>query len=91
MSVPVSHGRSGRPWRRLREQVLREEPCCRYCGVRPSTVVDHVLPLAQFPHLAHRRDNLAGSCRWCNGSKGDRSAPAAPRRPPSSDVTTLRW
>ncbi len=89
--MAASDGRKGRPWRRLRAQVLREEPICRYCGVRPSTVVDHVLPLSRFPHLAHRRDNLAGSCRWCNGSKGARAAPAAPRRPASGDVTTLRW
>ncbi len=89
--MAASDGRKGRPWRRLREQVLLEEPWCRYCGVRASTVVDHVLPLSQFPHLAHRRSNLAGSCRWCNGSKHTRAAPVPPRRPPSSDVTTLTW
>ncbi|MGY2127467.1 HNH endonuclease [Blastococcus sp. SYSU DS0617] len=83
------HGRKGRPWRRLRQQVLREEPICRYCGIRPSTTVDHVLPLSKFPHLAHVRTNLAGACRWCNGSKHDRTA--GPRRTTNSAVTQLQW
>ncbi len=88
MTVP-SHGRRGRPWRRLREQVLREEPLCRYCGVRVSTVVDHILPLSRFPHLAEERRNLAGACRWCNGSKHDRPAPV--RRAITPNVTQLKW
>ncbi len=91
MTTAMTHGRAGRPWRRLREQVLREEPCCRYCQMRPSTVVDHILPLSRFPHLAHHRDNLAGSCAPCNGSKHNRAAPKPRRPPPSNDVTTLRW
>lgn len=85
----TTHGRKGRPWRRLRAQVLREEPVCRYCGVRPSTTVDHVLPLSLFPSLAHVRSNLAGACRWCNGSKHNRMP--GPVRRPAPTVTQLRW
>lgn len=70
--MAASDGRKGRPWRRLREQVLREEPVCRYCRVRPSTVVDHVLPRSRYPELAHDRTNLAGACGPCNTSKHDR-------------------
>ena len=55
MNSTASHGRRGRPWRRLREQELLEEPACRYCRVRASTTVDHVLPLSRFPFLAHDR------------------------------------
>ena len=84
----TTHGRKGRPWRRLREQVLREEPVCRYCGVRASTTVDHVLPLSRFPHLAHVRSNLVGACAWCQGSKGART-PAEWR--PVHGVTRLEW
>ena len=83
-----THGRKGRPWRRLRAQVLREEPICYLCGVRPSTVVDHVLPLSRFPHLAHVRSNLHGACRWCNGSKHNR---VAPRPASTAKVSKLRW
>ena len=82
-------GRRGRPWRRLRAQVLREEPVCRYCGIRASTVADHVLPLSQYPHLAMTRSNVTGACAWCNGSKSDRAAPRRPR--PPRGVTPLTW
>ncbi len=85
--MATSHGRHGRPWRRLRERVLREEPICRYCGVRPSTAVDHVLPLSLFPHLAHDRSNLAGACRPCNTAKHNRVAP----KPPAIEATRLTW
>ncbi|WP_104529549.1 HNH endonuclease [Blastococcus saxobsidens] len=85
----TTHGRKGRPWRRLREQVLREEPVCYLCGRRPSTTVDHVLPLSLFPHLAHVRSNLRGACRPCNGSKHNRLV-TAPRRRPAA-VTQLKW
>lgn len=92
----ATHGRRGRPWRRLRAQVLREEPVCRYCGLRPSTVVDHVLALSKYPHLAQVRSNLVGSCKPCNGSKGNKEpgqwTPAQrARRRPSSSVTRLTW
>ncbi len=69
MSVPVSHGRSGRPWRRLREQVLREEPYCTVRGPKcrgVSTTVDHIVPLSLDPSLAHVRSNLRGACSACN-------------------------
>lgn len=85
--MAATHGRKGRPWRRLREQVLREEPLCRYCTVRPSTCVDHVVPLSLAPHLAHHRNNLAGSCAPCNGRKWNR----LPGRAPTARVTQLRW
>lgn len=87
----TTHGRKGRPWRRLREQVLAEEPVCRYCGIRASTTVDHVLPLSRFPHLAHVRSNLTGACTSCNGSKHDRAAPTSRRPSPSQRQTQLRW
>ena len=84
-----THGRKGRPWRRLREQVLREEPLCYLCGRRPSTTVDHVWPLSKYPHLAHDRQNLRGSCRFCNLSKGTGLPKLLQRRNPN--VSQLRW
>jgi 5-methylcytosine-specific restriction protein A len=87
--MAATHGRKGRPWRRLREQVLAEEPLCRWCGVRASTVVDHILPLRLFPDLAHVRSNLAGACAPCNGSKHDRMPSRFRPRPPRS--SPLRW
>ncbi len=69
MSPAKTHGRSGRPWRRLRAQVLREEPMCQIRGPKCkglSTTVDHVLPLSTHPELAHVRTNLRGACTACN-------------------------
>lgn len=89
--MAASDGRKGRPWRRLREQVLTEEPWCRWCGVRRSTVVDHVLPRSRYPHLAHDRTNLAGSCRPCNTSKHDRlPGQWQPKRDPNR-TSPLTW
>lgn len=73
--TPTSHGRSGRPWRRLREQVLREEPWCQIRGPKctgTSTTVDHAVPLSVAPHLAHVRSNLRGACAACNYRGGAR-------------------
>jgi 5-methylcytosine-specific restriction endonuclease McrA len=87
MADAKHHGRKGRPWRRLREQVLREEPTCYLCG-KPATTVDHVLPLSLFPTLAHERANLRGCCRFHNLSKGDRM----PRRPSvSTRACEYQW
>lgn len=79
--MAASDGRKGRPWRRLRAQILAEEPLCYLCRRRASTVVDHVLPLSLYPHLAHERSNLRGACRPCNGSKHNRLPWQRPQQP----------
>ncbi len=67
------HGRKGRPWRRLRQQVLLRDPYCTIRGPRctgASTTVDHVIPLTLRPDLAHDLSNLRGACRACNCAGG---------------------
>lgn len=54
---------------------------CRYCGAQAGQddvelVVDHVVSVAEGGD--NRIDNLATSCRKCNGGKGARSLKAAP-------------
>ena len=67
-------------WRRLRAQVLREEPLCRSCGA-PATDVDHIIPRAKGG--THHRANLQSLCRPCHRTKTQRdSAPVASRRRP---------
>lgn len=85
----------GRPWERLRAQVLMEETHCRFCG-KPvdkrlhhnhpqSAVVDHVLPLAHGgPELD--RSNVRLAHRWCNGSAHTNGQARTPRR-----TTTREW
>jgi 5-methylcytosine-specific restriction enzyme A len=57
----------GYQYRKLREQVLRDDP---YCTIRRagctllSTTADHILPLSRGgPNI---RENLRGACESCN-------------------------
>jgi 5-methylcytosine-specific restriction endonuclease McrA len=70
-------------WRRLRLRVLAEEPVCAIpgCG-RPSTEVDHIVPLAAGGAPLDRA-NLQGLCQPHNASKGasvNGLPPTLPRR-----------
>lgn len=76
----LSNEGSTRAWRKLRARVLAEEPVCRWCGNAPSDQVDHIVP--RVAGGDDRRDNLAGSCRSCNLTRGAR---AARRAEPSAD------
>lgn len=51
-------------WRKLRAQVLDEEPMCMDCWAAPSTEAGHIVGRAQGG--ADERANLKGQCRACN-------------------------
>lgn len=75
-----------RAWRKLRDQVVQEEPVCTLqlddgCTFWSQTA-DHIVNRADAPHLAMVRDNLRGACIHCNAVRGgrDRHARAAQRR-----------
>lgn len=59
----------GAAWRKLRAQVLREQPLCRHCAARghitPATDVDHINNDASD----NRRENLAALCHECHSLK----------------------
>lgn len=59
-------------WRTMRARVLREEPVCAVAGCnRPSTTVDHIIPLSLGgPRVL--RSNLQGMCASHNFAKGNR-------------------
>ena len=61
------------PWRRLREQVLDEQPLCEDCllvdRVTPATEIDHVLPRASHPELELEITNCRGLCKSHHSSK----------------------
>jgi 5-methylcytosine-specific restriction endonuclease McrA len=92
-----NHARNdGTAWRKIRAQVLAEEPICAVQGCfRPSTEVDHIIPLARGGSPLDR-DNLQGMCKPHNASKGARVArPAVVVRrrcthPACPDPTTCR-
>jgi 5-methylcytosine-specific restriction enzyme A len=65
----------GAAHRALRRQVLREEPVCRACRFRLSTIADHIVPLSRGGLTV--RENLQGLCGECSGSKTGREGAAA--------------
>lgn len=65
--------RHTRAWRRLRDQVVAEEPTCRlkFAGICTlvSTTADHIKPVTTHPELALSRSNLRGACGPCNEAR----------------------
>jgi len=49
--------------------VLLEQPFCANRDGRPSTVVDHIIPVREQPVLAFVRANLQGLCQPCHSKK----------------------
>lgn len=57
--------------KRLRAELLAEDPHCRYCGralSRSQASADHSVPKSRGG--ATTRENIALSCRRCNRWKG---------------------
>lgn len=87
-----SKGRAGRPWRELRQQIIRASDVCGICGkpvdktlVFPdpqSPSVDHIVPLSLGGHPL-RRDNLRLTHLGCNNGRGN--------RPTVRVVTSREW
>ena len=85
------HGRSahdrgyGRQHRKLREQVLRQEPLCRYCQqkspprITPATIADHAVPIAKGGAV-HDINNLVPTCAPCHDDKTRKDRGHKPRR-----------
>ena len=66
--------RKTRAWRKLRDQVVAEEPRCRLqlrgICTGTSTTADHIVTVSARPDLALERANLRGSCAECNATRG---------------------
>jgi 5-methylcytosine-specific restriction endonuclease McrA len=79
---PRSKGRTGRPYRRRREQLRSGQAPCHICGkpidyTLPGTepmgfVMDHIVPLA-YDGDALSPANTAAAHRLCNGRKGKKA------------------
>jgi 5-methylcytosine-specific restriction endonuclease McrA len=86
--MPRSKGRTGRPWRRIREQVLAASTICHLCGHAGADTVDHVIPVSKLPHnhpLVRDPANLRPAHRSCNSAKG------AGRKPTPKPQTSRNW
>jgi 5-methylcytosine-specific restriction protein A len=66
----------GRQHRKLREQLLRQEPLCRLCKqkdptrVSVATIADHVVPIAKGGAI-HEINNLQPVCAECHQDKSN--------------------
>jgi 5-methylcytosine-specific restriction endonuclease McrA len=78
MTAPERRG--GRPWRRLRAQILAGNPACAICRVRPATTVDHIVPVSRGGRELDPQNcrpacapcNYAGGARITNAGRGKR-------------------
>ncbi|MBS3885607.1 MAG: HNH endonuclease [Dethiobacter sp.] len=61
----------GTDYKRVRRQVLREEPQCALCGSTASTV-DHILPVSRGG--GHERTNLRALCKPCHDARSKKQA-----------------
>ena len=67
--IPPHRRGYGYAHRKLRKQVLSEEPNCRSCG-DPANVLDHIKPM--FLGGETVRENGQGLCTPCSRSKSGR-------------------
>lgn len=69
---PHHHLYNSHRWRKLRKQVLNEEPLCRMCQqigrTMPSDTVDHIKEHHGDEALFWDRGNLQALCKMCHNS-----------------------
>ena len=75
--LPRRHPFRTRAGRKLRDQVVDEEPECRlaYPGIctGASQTADHIEHWSTHPELGLERTNLRGACNACNWHRGKRT------------------
>jgi hypothetical protein len=90
-------GRWGRPWRRVRAQVLAASTVCWVCGHDGSDSVDHITPLAlggaalDPANLAPAHHKPCTTCgRRCNTARGTRPGRGVEAEAQSPPVPVVR-
>jgi 5-methylcytosine-specific restriction endonuclease McrA len=76
--------RHTRAWRRLRDQVVAEEPICalQFFPICTgwSETADHIIAVVDRPDLVMARANLRGACHRCNTARKNRDVERTARR-----------
>jgi 5-methylcytosine-specific restriction protein A len=65
--MPAWHPRYTRLPQAVRQRVLRKHRICQVCRARPSTQVDHIIPVAEGG--ANTEANARGVCATCHAIK----------------------
>jgi 5-methylcytosine-specific restriction endonuclease McrA len=53
-------------WRKLRKEVLKEQPVCTKCGADTKLEVHHIIPPRGNEELFFDRDNCVTVCQSCH-------------------------
>lgn len=65
-------------WNQFAKRYKQQYPLCRNClskgDVKPSQIVDHIIPLHVRPDLKYEDSNLQPLCTACNTAKGKEDA-----------------
>lgn len=65
-------------WARIRAEILKRDPICKICDVRPSTHCDHIVAKADRDGPS----DLQGVCGPCHDQKSSREGNEAQRANP---------
>lgn len=57
-------------YKKIRKQILAQNPVCHYCKTAPADTVDHVPPIDSFPAPELWVGTLLPACGNCNYSRG---------------------
>ena len=68
----MTEPRRSNRWKQHSLAHLQGDPDCAYCGLRPATSVDHILPLSKGGMMWDCA-NHAPACRTCNSKKKDKT------------------
>jgi len=59
--------RNTKAFKNARADLLRDAPMCHWCGIKPATEADHLVPVM---HGGTHHDGLVASCKPCNSRRG---------------------
>ena len=65
-------------WARIRAEILKKDPTCQLCFVRPRTHCDHIEPKKDD----HRKEALRGVCAPCHMQLSSKQGNDAQREKP---------
>lgn len=92
----MRRGRSGRPWRRVRLEVLAEQgDLCHVCGHAGANAVDHLRPLSEGGDPLDKRNLAPVHCRVrcpvCGRMCNQERAGVAPKTIPKGERRSQVW